>query len=313
MRRRLLTIATLIGVSLTGLTSAQAGGRDSDVTRGFQATDRGTAWTLVQRVPLKFPTYHPQGIALVGDLIFLSSVEVLEAPVKYPDPVDGYDRTPGKGIGHLFILDRQGNLKQDIRLGEGTAYHPGGVDFDGKDVWIPVAEYRPNSRAIVYTVDPKTYRVTERFRVRDHVGGVVRDRTTGQVHGVSWGSRTLYHWTPTGKQLGKAANESHLLDYQDCNYADRGKQLCGGVTSLAGPGGTSYDLGGLALLDLRTNRILHEIPFPYFSPTTNHSATRNPVALETTATTLRLYTAPDDGETPGGTELQIYETPLKQG
>src|SRR5437879_3549093 len=167
MRRQLLAVAALAGLLLTGLTTAQATGRDSDVTRAFQATDRSTAWSLVQRVPLRFPTYHPQGFALVGDLIYLTSVEVLEAPVKYPVPVDGYDRTPGKGIGHLFVLDRQGNLKKDIRLGEGTAYHPGGPDFDGKDVWVPVAEYRPNSRAIVYTVDPKTYRVTERFRVQD--------------------------------------------------------------------------------------------------------------------------------------------------
>ncbi|NIK56682.1 DUF6454 family protein [Kribbella shirazensis] len=310
MRRRLLAIA-LAGVLLTGLTTAQATGRDSDVTRAFQTTNRSTAWSLVERVPLKFPTYHPQGFALVGDLIFLSSVEVLEAPVKYPAPVGGYDRTPGKGIGHVFVLDRRGNLKKDIRLGEGTAYHPGGVDFDGRDVWVPVAEYRPNSRAVVYTVDPKTYRVTERFRVQDHVGGVVRDRTTGQVHGVSWGSRTLYNWTSAGKQLGKAPNESHLLDYQDCDYVSRGKQLCGGVTGLAGPDNTSYNLGGLALLDLRTNRILHEIPFPHFSPTTNHNATRNPVALETTKDKLRLYTAPDDGEDNGGTELQIYEAPLK--
>ncbi|TDW15959.1 DUF6454 family protein [Kribbella kalugense] len=291
---------------LTGLTTA----RDSDVTRAFRATDRSTAWTLVERVPLKFPAYHPQGFALVGGLIFMSSVEVLEAPVTYPVPVDGYDRTPGKGNGHLFVMDRQGNLERDVRLGEGTAYHPGGLDFDGKDLWVPAAEYRPNSRAIVYTVDPTTYAVTERFRVKDHVGGVVRDRTTGRVHGMSWGSRTLYHWTPTGKQLGKVGNESHLLDYQDCSYVAHGKQLCGGVTTLPGPNNTSYDLGGLVLLDLRTNRILHEIPFPHFSPTTNHNATRNPVALETTPTHLRLLTAPDDSQTPDLTELQIYETAL---
>jgi hypothetical protein len=306
--RRLLTIAARTRVLLAG----SAASRDSAVTRAFRATDRSTVWTLALRVPLDFPTYHPQGLALVGDLLFLSSVEVLDAPVRYPVPVDGCDRSPGRGVGHVFVLDRQGNLKQDIRLGEGTAYHPGGLDFDGKDVWVPTAEYRPNSRAIVYTVDPTTYRVTERFRVQDHVGGVVRDRTTGQVHGVSWGSRTLYSWTPAGRQLRKVANESHMLDYQDCNYAGSGKQLCGGVTTLPGANGTAYDLGGLALLDLRTNRILHEIPFPYFSPTTNHSATRNPVALETTPTKLRLYTAPDDGQTPGTTELQIYETPLTQ-
>ncbi|MFC9689847.1 DUF6454 family protein [Kribbella sp. NPDC056951] len=308
MRSRLVIATVLAGLLLTGLSTAEASGRDDAVTRAFTATNRSTAWTQVARIPLRFPTYHPQGFALVGDLIFLSSVEVLEAPVKYPVPVDGYDRSPGKGIGHLFVLDRQGNLKQDIRLGEGTAYHPGGIDFDGRDVWIPVAEYRPNSRAIVYTVDPKTYRVTERFRANDHVGGVVRDRTTGQVHGVSWGSRTLYNWTPTGHRLERVANEGHLLDYQDCDYVSRGKQLCGGVTSLPGPKG-SYDLGGLALLDLRSNRILHEIPFPYFSPT-GHNATRNPVALETTAGKLRLYTAPDDGEDATGTEIQIYESPI---
>ena len=310
MRSRLIVTTALAGVLLTGLTTADATGKDSGVARAFQATDRSTAWSLVERIPLRFPTYHPQGFALVGDLIFLSSVEVLEAPVKYPVPVDGYDRTPGKGIGHLFVLDRQGNLKKDIRLGEGTAYHPGGIDFDGQNVWVPAAEYRPNSRAIVYTVDPKTYRVTERFRVKDHVGGVVRDRTTGQVHGVSWGSRTLYDWTPTGRQLEATPNESHILDYQDCDYVSRGKQLCGGVTTLPGPKGSSYDLGGLALLDLKSNRILHEIPFPAFSPTTNHNATRNPVALETTQDKLRLFTAPDDGENPGGTEIQIYEAPL---
>ncbi|MER7248196.1 DUF6454 family protein [Kribbella sp. NPDC000426] len=268
---------------------------DSDLVRAFLAVDRSTAWTLVERVPLNFPTYHPQGFALVGELIFMSSVEVLE----------------DTGIGHLFAMDRQGNLKEDIRLGEGTAYHPGGLDFDGKDLWVPVAEYRPDSRAIVYTVDPTSYDVTERFRVADHVGGVVRDRTTGHVHGISWGSRTLYSWTPTGEQLSKVPNESHFLDYQDCSYVAHGKQLCGGVTTLPGPNNTSYDLGGLALRDLHTNHILHEIPFPYFSPTTNHNATRNPVALELTPTTLRLHTAPDDGNPPTGTELQIYETPLK--
>lgn len=308
MRSRILIATTLAGVLLTGATTAHAGEQDSAVVQAFQSVDRSTAWTQVARIPLRFPTFHPQGFALVGDLIFLSSVEVLEAPVKYPAPVDGFDRSPGKGIGHLFVLDRQGNLKKDIRLGEGTVYHPGGIDFDGQDVWVPVAEYRPDSRAIVYTVDPTTYQVTERFRVTDHVGGVVRDRTTGLVHGVSWGSRTLFEWTPAGDPLEAVANVSHLLDYQDCDYVALAKQLCGGVTGLPGPNG-SYDLGGLALLDLRTDRILHEIPFPYFSPT-GHNATRNPVAVETTTDRLRLYTAPDDGEDATGTEIQIYETPL---
>jgi hypothetical protein len=307
---RILLATVVAATLLTGVTVADAAGRDDGVARAFEATTRSTAWSQVARIPLHFPTYHPQGFALVGDLIFMSSVEVLEAPVRYPEPVDGYDRTPGKGIGHLFVIDRQGNLKQDIRIGEGTAYHPGGIDYDGENVWVPAAEYRPNSRAIVYTVNPKNYQVTEQFRVRDHVGGVVRDRRTGFVHGVSWGSRTLYEWTSKGKQLAAEPNQSHLLDYQDCDYVNRSKQLCGGVTSLPTATGGTYELGGLALLDLNDhNRILHEIPFPTFSPS-GHTVTRNPVALELANNHLRLLTAPDDGDSPAGTQLLIYESPI---
>jgi hypothetical protein len=312
MRRKTLVASVLAGVLVAGLSvvGADAAGRDDKVARAFEATTRSTAWTQVARIPLKFPTYHPQGFALVGDLIYLSSVEVLEAPVPYPVPVDGYDRTPGRGIGHVFVLDRQGNLKKDIRVGEGTAYHPGGIDYDGENVWVPAAEYRPNSRAIVYKINPRTYRVSEQFRVKDHVGGVVRDRRTGLVHGVSWGSRTLYEWSASGKQLDAQPNQSHLLDYQDCDYVGRSKQLCGGVTGLKTPTGGNFELGGLALLDLNDeNRILHEIPFPAYS-TAGHSVTRNPVALEVDDAKLRLFTAPDDGEGATGTELLIYESPI---
>ncbi|WP_200210405.1 DUF6454 family protein [Micromonospora coerulea] len=292
-------------------TSAQATEqhRDDAVTVAFAKTTRSTAWQQVQKIPLRFPTYHPQGFALVGDKIFMSTVEIIERPVPYPQPVDGYDRTPGKGVGHVLVLDRQGNLLKDVQLGQGTVYHPGGIDFDGESVWVPVAEYRPNSQAIVYRLDPQTYQVTEAFRVADHIGGVVRDRVSGEMHGVSWGSRTEYSWTPNGHQLSKQANPDHLVDYQDCDYSGWGKQICSGVTGLPRSDGGSYELGGLALLDLRDNRILHEIPFPKFS-TAGHVVTRNPVALEVAGDKLRLFAAPDDGEEVAGTELLVYEAPL---
>ena len=65
-----------------------------------------------------------------------------------------------------------GRLVADVVLGEGTMYHPGGIDFDGRDIWVPVAEYRPNSRSIVYRVDPTTRKAVEVFRFGDHLGGV---------------------------------------------------------------------------------------------------------------------------------------------
>jgi hypothetical protein len=283
--------------------------RDDPVVAAFAGTTRSTPWRPAARIALDFPTHHPQGFALVGDRILMSTVEIIEPPVRYPEPVDGYDRSPGRGRGHVLVLDRGGRLIRDVVLGEGDAYHPGGIDFDGRSVWVPVAEYRPNSAAIVYRLDPATFRAEVAFRVRDHVGGVVRDRVTGLVHGVSWGSRTLYRWTPQGRQLARTPNEDHLLDYQDCGYAAHRKQICSGVTGLAGPGGTAYELGGLVLRDLRTGDILHQVPFPVFSAA-GHVVTRNPVALEVRDGVLRLFAAPDDAGEAAGTELLVYETPV---
>ena len=310
-------LATVLTVSGSLAVSGLAGGdadpvaaahRDDPVVTAFMATTRGTPWRAAARISLDFPTYHPQGFALVGDKIFMSTVEIIEPTVRYPEPIDGYDRSPGKGRGHVLVMTRDGRLLQDVVLGEGNAYHPGGIDFDGRSVWVPVAEYRPNSAAIVYRLDPRTYTAEEAFRVRDHVGGVVRDRVTGEVHGVSWGSRTLYRWTPGGRQLSRTPNEDHMLDYQDCDYAGFRRQLCSGVTGLARPGGT-YELGGLTLRDLESGDILHQVPFPVFSAA-GHVVTRNPVALEARDGVLRMFAAPDDAEEVAGTELLVFEAPL---
>lgn len=282
--------------------------RGEPLVRAFRDLDRETEWELTDRVTLDFPTYHPQGFALVGNRIFMSTVEILEPTVTYAEPRRGYDRSPGEGVGHVLVLTREGRLLQDIELGRGHMYHPGGLDFDGRRVWVPVAQYRPDSRAIVYSINPRTYRVRERFTYEDHVGGVVRDDETGDVHGVSWGSRTMLRWSADGRLREARANRSHLLDYQDCAYVDQGQQICSGVTELPAPDDGTYELGGLALLNLARDRIRHELPFPYFSAA-DHVATRNPVALELDADTVRLFAAPDDQEEAAGTELLTYEAP----
>jgi len=281
---------------------------DEPLVRAFRQLDRTAEWELVDRVPLDFPTYHPQGFALVGDLVFMSTVEIIKQPVVYPEPHNGYDRSPGKGVGHVLVLTRDGELVRDIELGRGHMYHPGGIDYDGRRVWVPVAQYRPDSKAIVYAIDPRSYDVRREFGYDDHVGGIVRDYETGRLHGVSWGSRTQFTWTSRGRLLDTTANPSHLVDYQDCAYVDRGQQICSGVTELPDAAGGAYELGGLSLLDLGTDAIEHEVPFPYFSAA-GHVATRNPVQLELDGDTLRLLAAPDDGEEGAGTELLVYETP----
>ncbi|GLZ06615.1 hypothetical protein Acsp03_40810 [Actinomadura sp. NBRC 104412] len=302
--------ATVLVLTL-GL-SADAGiasRRPDQVVSAVQSLDRGAAWTVTRQFDLTFPTFHPQGLARVGDRLYLSSVEVIEPPVRYPEPVDGYDRTPGRGRGHLFELDLSGRLLRQITLGEGTMYHPGGIDFDGRSLWVPVAEYRPDSRSIVYRVDPRTLRATEAFRYGDHVGGVVRDRKTGRVHGVSWGSRRMFTWTDRGRLLRRGLNESHYVDFQDCAAASDGTAVCTGLTEFPLASGGRFDLGGIAVVDLRTGAIGHEVPVTTLSAN-RHVVTRNPVHLETAGGVLRMWAAPDDGEEPGGTRLMVLETPI---
>ena len=289
---------------------AGPGAQDSQLVGSFAGVDRGTPWTLLDTLDLDFETFHTEGLVVTPHRIFLSAVEILEPTEKYPSPVNGYDRSPGKGVGHLFVMDRQGTLLEDIRLGKGHRYHPGGIDFDGRNVWVPVAEYRPNSSASLYRVNATTLRVTKQFDVRDHIGGIVLDKTTHHLVGNTWGSRVFYEWTWRGRELDTWSNTSHFIDYQDCQYVPRAKMLCGGVANLPqtpSAGGTDavYELGGMALIDLRSHRILHELPLQLWS-SGGHVITRNPLKLAAYGDRLHLWAAPDNGDEGNGTEVLHY-------
>lgn len=284
---------------------------DTALASDFDALDRNTKWQLTSKLKLNFPTFHTEGIAFAADRIFLSAVQIIEPTVKYPTPQGGYHRTPGKGIGHLFVMDHKGNLEKDIVLGEGDMYHPGGIDSDGKNVWVPVAQYRPNSSAIIYRVDATTLQVNKQFEVKDHFGGIVLDKTTGHLVGNTWGSRRFAEWNLTGKQLNTWDNTNFFIDYQDCQYVPNSKMICGGVTNLPqtpAAGGTTanYELGGMALIDLRSHNVLRDVPFQQWS-TAGHVATRNPLKLAADGNNLTMWAAPDNGDEGNGTEILTYQ------
>lgn len=254
--------------------------------------DRRTRWELVRRLPLSFPTFHPQGLAFDRQHTFLSSVQVME--------------DQQHGAGHVFVLNGEGTLVRDIRLGDGAIYHPGGICFDGNAIWVPVAEYVPESTSMIVTVAPESFTVRERFRVPDHIGWVVSDPETGTIYGGSWGSRRFYAWSENGRELDRWDNPSSFIDYQDCQYASDGHVLCGGISILpSAHGDGAYELGGIALIDFPHHRIVHEAPVPVFSRA-GHVVTRNPFALTMEANELFLHVAPDNGTEGDGSELLVY-------
>jgi hypothetical protein len=261
---------------------------------------RRTTWELIGTTPLRFPTFHPQGMVDVGEFSFLSSVEVVERPTPYATPA-----SPGRGVGHLFVIDAAGALVRDIVLGEGDMYHPGGIDFDGTDLWVPVGEYRPAGNSMVLTVDPHTCAVTERFRVPDSIGWVVGDSAAGLVHGGNWGSRRFYTWSADGREQDRWDNPSSFVDYQDCQLVGSGYTVCSGLAALPAPDGSEYELGGVAVIDFVNHAIVHETPIPLFSAA-GHVVTRNPFTITEDDDGLLLRVAPDDGDEVNGTELMSY-------
>jgi hypothetical protein len=236
---------------------------------------------------------------------------------RLPQPAGGYDRDTGEGVGHLFKIDMAGNLIADLRIGEGTVYHPGGIDYDGTSIWVPVAEYRPDSRSIVYRVDPRTMKAAEIFRVADHIGAIVHNTDDRTLHGVSWGSRRFYRWT-LGKdgtvtsadrrpESVRTLNPSHYLDYQDCKYLGRRRMLCTGVTELRQPqDGSPFRLGGIDLVNLEDGRPVHQVPVLLWTAG-GLDMTHNPVWIEPSAIGLRAYFMPEDDRST----LYIYDVDAK--
>ena len=316
MRIGAALVALSLGMAATGA-AAQSARPDSVVGERVKLLTRGTQWKQVAAIPMQFDTQHPQGMVKIGDDFYVSSVEIRKPTTRYPQPVDGYDRDTGEGAGHLFKFDKTGKLLADLPLGEGSAYHPGGIDYDGRYIWVPVAEYRPNSASIVYRVDPATMKATEVFRFKDHVGGIVHNTEAKTLHGVSWGSRRFYRFTlddqgrVTNASVPPAElrrmNKSGYIDYQDCKYLGGNEMLCSGLNNYqVKKDGPRFPLGGFEIVDLRTDQAIAQMPIELWTES-GFPMTQNPFWIESTATGLRAYFMPEDNKST----LYVYEADVK--
>ncbi|MFC4311301.1 DUF6454 family protein [Steroidobacter flavus] len=318
-----------LGLALTGYMAASLAGdsehdrgysknRDNKTTTLFRLMGKNTIWTPVKSVTVNWQTFHTQGLVKIGDTFYVSAVEVLEGTVRNGTSTDSLydfsiDRSSGNGRGWLFKFNEAGELLGKVELTDGSKYHPGGIDFDGTYIWVPVAEYRPNSKSNIFRVDPKTLKAEKIFSEADHIGGIVHNTHDDTLHGVSWGSRRLYTWelSKRGKVHSSdwVPNPQFYIDYQDCHYQGVAYMLCGGVQTYSSPKG-NVALGGLELLDLRRHRLEHQLPVNLFidegaGPTGTLALTHNAFWLEPLGNgSMRGYFMT---ETDNQAELVIYD------
>jgi hypothetical protein len=271
--------------------TADANPEESEFIERVSTLTRSSEYSLVDSIPLSFDTHHPQGMTIIDDKVYLTSVHAT-------------DRANGKGVGYLYEVSMKGELLRSIELGEGANYHPGGIDFDGEYIWVSVAEYRPDSKSIVYRVDPKTMKSEEIFRFDDHLGAIVSLKDSGLLFGASWGSRTFYRWDLDDDNLPidvqnpiQMDNGSHFVDYQDGQWV-KGTDtvLFGGVAGYRGGGRreTSLSIGGLALMEANGLTARFEVPVLLYSKR-GRVMNQNPFYVQLAEKgRLKLYFIPDD-------------------
>lgn len=272
--------------------------KTEELSKQLQSISSSTQWELMDIVPLSFKTHHTQGMLKIGETFFLTAVQVTRPP-KYKGKGD--ERTiqdEGAGIGYLFHFDKKGNLLKQIELHEGAAIHPGGMDYDGEYIWIPITKYYPHSESIIVRVNPTTYKVEKMATIDDSVGAIIHDTDNHTLIGMNWDARDFLYWPlnerkeilypeKKAKEI-QVSNSQSKMAIQDSKYIGQNQLLGFGITNVQGK-----RIGGFEIRDTRNQALLHQTPI-FLKTTKGISMTNNPCTVELTAEGLRFYFIPED-------------------
>jgi uncharacterized protein DUF6454 len=162
--------------------------------------------TLTRTTALAGETFHVQGIEVDGSTLWVTSV----------------DTKAKRGLLFEYRLP-EGRLVRSVEIHDGERYHPGGLMASGDSLWIPVAEYRRASTAVIQRRNKRTLALEGHFLVDDHIGAIAV--TPEGLVGANWDARDLYVWDRNGNLSRKVANSSGIA-IQDMKFD--GNRLIGG-------------------------------------------------------------------------------------
>jgi hypothetical protein len=154
----------------------------------------------IRTLSLEGDTFHVQGIDLDDTRVWVTSV----------------DKDGKRGLLAEYRLPT-GQLLRLVEIQHGSRYHPGGFTADADSLWIPVAEYKRDSSAIVQQRNKQTLQVTSQFEAPDHIGAIAA--TQDAIAGANWDARNFYVWDKKGQLLRKVANPSPIA-IQDMEFVN---------------------------------------------------------------------------------------------
>lgn len=168
--------------------------------------------------PIELDSHHVQGLAMSPEHLWITSVE-------------------GKARrAWVFRLDRKAlRLVEKRELTKGPRYHPGGCQWAGGRLVVPVAEYRPKSTTTVHYLDPVTLATLSSFEVSDHLGAIASDGTT-TLYAANWDAREFMVLNKNGEIRSKIPSPTGAA-YQDVEF--HGGRLYASGMDRKAPGGLS--------------------------------------------------------------------------
>lgn len=223
---------------------------------------------FVGALQLQGEVFHVQGLALDPGHVWVTSV----------------DHAGHRAFLHVF--DRAtGRFLRRIELTDGARYHPGGLSLSGGSLWVPVAELRPDSSAVLMEIDAETLTVRRRIVVADHIGCVAADGA--KLVAGNWDSRLLYEFDlARGTKPVRIVGNPSGTHFQDMKFVDG--------TLVAG-GNTSWLAGTLDWIDPVTMRVMRSLKAGSIGPVRPFGR-GGPVTGEGMAIEGReVYVLPEDG------------------
>lgn len=198
---------------------------------------------LLGTLPLKGALFHVQGVELDGVHIWVTSV----------------DRWNRRGYIHEFNR-ASGELLRRVELTDRLRFHPGGISIQGNSIWVPMAELRPNSSAVLLELDRESLQVARRIDVADHLGCVAAAPET--LIAGNWDSRLFYVFDLTGaKPIYTIPNPTRTA-YQDIKLID-GQLVAGGTPTQLNGTIDWFEWPALRLVrTLKTGATLRATTFP---------------------------------------------------
>jgi hypothetical protein len=155
-----------------------------------------------QIIELRTELGHVQGIEVSENRLWVTDV----------------DTKNKRGYLRLFSFP-EGKLLKTVDVTDGERYHPGGIAGNTTDLWVPVAEYRRESSAVIQRRDKRTLDLVSSFPVQDHIGAVAvfGGGSGSQLVGANWDARKVFEWNFGGRELRVRENPTGTA-FQDWKF-----------------------------------------------------------------------------------------------